>query len=120
VNREGDETNSEVEKALSGLSAESRAKTLAGLKDYLQFTGLNPKQLIEEAEADRRKSSAGGLPEERIYAFYKHLLTEKKVEKKLANSYFNAVRIFYKKNGCSLKVTLTRALKYAEYVLGIH
>ena len=118
MNREEYETYHEVETALSGLSPESRAKTLAGLKGYFAFTGLNPKQLIEEAET--RTSRAGVLPEERIFAFYKHLLTEQKVEKKLANSMFNAVRIFYKKNGCPLQVSLPRALKYAEYVLGIH
>ena len=118
MNREGAETYREVETAVSGLSPESRARTLAGLKAYFAFTGLSPKQCIDEAET--RTSSTGVLPEERIFAFYKHLLTEKHVEKKLANSMFNAVRIFYKKNGCPLTVSLPRALKYAEYVLGIH
>ena len=110
----------EIEKALRGLSKESRSINFSSLKAYIEFTELNPKQLIEEAKTDKMKVNPSGVPEERLYAFYKHLLTDKGLSKKLAGSYFNAVRVFYKKNGFPLKVTLTRALKYAEYVLGIH
>lgn len=114
------ETFIEVEKALCGLSEKSKQLTFSGLKSYIEFTALNPKQLIKEAKTDKVNPTSSGVPEERLYAFYKRLLTENGLSKKLAGSYFNAVRIFYKKNGFPLRVTLTRALKYAEYVLGIH
>lgn len=114
------ETFIEVEKALRGLSEKSRQLNFSSLKSYVKFTALDPKQLIEEAKTDKIKPNSSGVPEERLYAFYKHLLTNNGLSKKLAGSYFNAVRIFYKKNGFPLRVTLTRALKYAEYVLGIH
>jgi hypothetical protein len=114
------ESFSEIEKALSGLSGESKLKNLNVLKSYVEFTGLNPTQLIEEAKTDKCKPNPTYIPEQRLYSFFTHLLTNKEMDIKSACTYFNIVRLFYLKNNCPLKVSLPKALRYAEYVLGIH
>jgi len=45
----------EVRKWLNGRGKGTRMMYLMTLRFYCQFTGLNPTQLIDEAEADRAK-----------------------------------------------------------------
>ncbi|MEM3551145.1 MAG: hypothetical protein QXV01_08670 [Candidatus Bathyarchaeia archaeon] len=110
----------EVKKALSNLSEEAKSRLLSALEAYVKFTGLNPARLIEEAKADKLKSNPEYVSEERLYTFLGHLLTEQKVDQKLALSHFNDIRSFYAKNGVSLNVSIPRALRYAKYTLGVH
>ncbi|MEM2425023.1 MAG: hypothetical protein QXT06_03725 [Candidatus Bathyarchaeia archaeon] len=113
------ESYGEIAKFLQGQSEDIRSRNLSIIAEYIKFTKLNPKELIEEAVLDKQRQSPEYLPEQRLYSFFAHLLAEKKMDVESAIPYFNTVRIFYSKNGCPLKVSLPRALRYAEYMLGV-
>ncbi len=49
----------------------SRVVYLSAMKAYCEFTGLNPKELIDEAEEDRKKPvRQQGMPEMRLAEFF--------------------------------------------------
>ena len=46
----------EVKKWLDGKKGSTKIVYLSALRSYTQYTGLSPKQLIDSAEEDRKKS----------------------------------------------------------------
>ncbi|AGK61399.1 Site-specific recombinase XerD [Archaeoglobus sulfaticallidus PM70-1] len=105
----------EVEKWLNNVKGGSKPTYRAGLTLFCQWCGLNPAQLLDEAEEDRKKSRRErGKPEARLMEFYNYLINEKKVAKKTATLYFTAVRSFYKWNGFPLNVKTPKAAPKKE------
>ena len=86
----------------------------------MEYTGLTPTELIDEAEENRKKSRRNrGVPEGRVMGFYEWLLKEYRqkrrgpggrnrekgkigVSESMAGTYCNAIRAFYKSNGFEL------------------
>jgi len=116
----------EIQKWLSGRTEGTKYTYLSAMKAYVEFTGLNPKQLIDEIEEDRSKNLRfQGKPELRINQFYEWLTKEyaqklrgatrkrrangkKGVSESLAYSYCMAIRSFYKNNNFDLKSHLLK------------
>jgi len=110
----------EVKKWLAGKNERTVKQYLPALEEYVKFTGLNPEQLIDEAEGDRNKSRRyRGAPEGRLQEFHKYLLTSytrKRAKKekiglseKRAVVFFGAIRTFYERNGFELDVKTPKA-----------
>jgi len=105
----------EVKKWLIGKAKETKKVYLIALNIYCKYRGLNPKQLIDEIEEDRKKPRRErGEVEFKLKEFHEWLLNEKdkmqggwkprKVGKKgispkRANMIVNTIRSFYKTNG---------------------
>ena len=120
----------EVRKWIAQVKEGSRAPYLSAMRAYMEFTGLNPKELIDEAEEDRRKPRREqGKPEQRLAEFYKWLLNEyeiksrgrrrkntgkKGVSKKMASLYIAAMRSFYKRNGFPIMTKTPKATPKKE------
>jgi integrase/recombinase XerD len=116
----------EVKKWLAGVGVGSHKIYKSALRLFCEFTKLNPTQLIDEAEEDRKKSRREqGKPEARLMAWHKHLLTEYKkrggkgretvgVSKTRATGYFGAIRSFYRANGFPLSCKTPRAAPKKE------
>jgi len=67
----------EIEKWLAGRTDGTRRSYLSAMRAYIEFTGLDPGQLIDEIELDRQKSPREqGVPELRINKFYDWLVKE--------------------------------------------
>jgi len=106
----------EVKSALSNLSRSTFVGYRRGIRRYLEFTGLSPKELIEEAERDRRSSNQDikiGTPENRVREFGEWLKGVKgRFGKPLSLSEINimctAVHRFYKVNGYKINVPLPK------------
>lgn len=118
----------EVRRWLAGKPKETKRAYLVALKIYCRWRGLNPKQLIDEIEEDRKKPiRERGEIEYKLKEFYEWLLKEKKKEKKRkkekeekgvspkrAHMIISAVRSFYKANGfpiLNLKLPKPHTLK---------
>ena len=118
----------EVDKWLKGKKSGTQRNYISALSAYIEFTGLNPTQLIDEVEADREKSARErGAPEQRVKGFREWLVTEYRqktrgprdrpkkrrdkigVSETLANVYCMAVKSFYRDNGFKLHVKLGKA-----------
>jgi integrase len=111
----------EVERWLTGRTKGTKHAYLSAMKAYVEFRGLNPKELIDEIEEDRKKSQREqGTPELWLNKFYEWLTTQYAqksrgahrkrrangkigISSTLADSYCMAIRGFYKKNGFSVK-----------------
>lgn len=119
----------EVEKWLVDIKPSSRESYTSAMKVYMEFTGLNPTQLIDEAEEDRKQSRRQqGKPEQRLAEFYNWLVSEyvskawgnrikdkkKGISKKRAVSYVGSIRSFYKRNGFSIMSKTPRAAPKKE------
>jgi integrase len=116
----------EVKKWVREKSEGSVNNYLTAMKLYMNFTGLNPEQMIDEAEEDMKKSRRDrGTPESRLLDFHEYLLTKHSkmkgkrtgstgVSKNLAKMYFSAIRGFYKTNGFFLNVKTPRATNKKE------
>jgi len=116
----------DIKKWLREKSEGSVNNYLTAMNLFMNFTGLNPKQMIDEAEEDAKKSRRDrGLPESRLLDFHEYLLTKhskmrgKKndslgISKNLAKMYFSAIRGFYKTNGFFLNVKTPRATNKKE------
>jgi integrase/recombinase XerD len=106
----------ETKKWLNSVGKSSVEVYKSALRIYTSYTKLNPTQLIDEADEDRKKSRREqGAPEARLLSFYNWLLTEcpkrdskgratgkKGLSKMKAANYFCAIRSFYKANGFPL------------------
>ncbi len=85
---------------------------------------MNPKEIIDEAEEDRKKPRREqGKPEQRLMEFYNWLITEyepvgkdgkKGASKTLASTYFGAIRSFYKRNGFLINIKSPKAAPKKE------
>jgi integrase/recombinase XerD len=116
----------EVKKWLRGKSRGTARNYITALTLYIEFTGMNPEEIIDEAEEDRKKPRRQrGKPEERIEDFHEYLLNKhtrargkkaggRGVSKNLAKMYFSAIRGFYKANGFPLNVRTPRASNKKE------
>ena len=120
----------EVDKWLTGKKEGTAYNYVCALEAYIEFTGLNPTELIDEAELDREKSARErGVPEQKLKKFKEWLLTKYRqkrrgiktkdkprngkigVSETLANMYCGAIKSFYKANGFPLEVKLGKARK---------
>jgi len=105
----------EVRRWLNNVKEGSKPSYRAGLRLFCEWCNLNPSELLDEAEEDRKKSRRErGKPEARLMEFYNYLINEKKVAKKTATLYFTAVRSFYKWNGFPLNVKTPKAAPKKE------
>jgi integrase/recombinase XerD len=105
----------EVQRWLNNVKGNTVNSYKTGLTLFCKWTGMNPVQLLDEAEEDRMKSRRErGKPEARLMEFYNYLISEKKVAKKSATLYFTAVRSFYKWNGFPLNVKTPKAAPKKE------
>lgn len=94
----------EVSKWLSGVKPKSKKSYLTAMKQWIEYTGLNPTQLIDEIESDRqRPRRERGKPEQRLNEFHTWLQSNngdgRGLSKKSAALYISAVRSFYRANG---------------------
>jgi len=120
----------EVKKWLGSVGKSTQKIYRSVLPVYVEFRGLNPTQLIDEIEEDRKKSRRErGIPEQRIMEFYNYLQTEfvrrrtkpngekpLGVSKHTATLWLLVVRSFYKANGFSLMIKTPRAAPKKENV----
>ena len=123
----------EVEKWLVNKSKGTVVNYKAGMDAYIEFTKLNPTELIDEAEADREKKvRERGEPELKVKKFKQWLMTEYRqrthgprnrskkrrdkigISEGLANMYCSAMKSFYRANGFRLDVKLGKARKRKE------
>ena len=123
----------EVKRWLQGKAEGTKPTYICALKSFLEFTGLSPKQLIDEAELDRQKSvRERGGPEYKVGSFYDWLLNEyvqkirgrtkgirvnsakKGTSKNLATSYANTIKGFYRVNGFPLTVEIQKGAPKKE------
>ena len=120
----------EVKKWIVQVKPSSQPSYLSALKAYVEFTGLNPKELIDEAEEDRRKPRRKqGKPEQRLAEFHRWLLSDYEVKtrgknrkpsgrkglsKMMAATYVAAIRSFYRRNGFPIMTKTPKAAPKKE------
>lgn len=119
----------EVKRWLQNKADGTKPMYISALRAFIEHTGLSPKQLIDEADADRQKSHRSrGAPEDRIREFHTWLLKDyilkargrnngtrqvtakKKIgtSKNLAHTYSMAICGFYKANGFPLSLNIPK------------
>ena len=122
----------EIKKWITQVKESSRVVYLSAMKAYCEFTGLNPKELIDEAEEDRKKPvRQQGMPEMRLAEFFEWLITEyevkargkvrrpsgrKGISKMMALTYVGALRSFYRRNGFPITSKLPKAAPKPENI----
>ncbi len=119
----------EVKKWLSTVKESSRRDYKTAMRLYMEFTGLNPTQVIDEAEEDRGKPRRGqGKPEQRLADFYNYLLNDyekhpmgmrkgsgnKGVSKSRARNCITSLRSFYRRNGFPIMTKSPKAAPKKE------
>jgi len=122
----------EIEKWISQVKESSKAAYLSAMRAYCEFTGLNPKELIDEIEEDRKKPRREqGKPEHRLAEFFNWLLNEYEIKsrgrkqdrkgsgrkgasKKMAALYVTAIRSFYRRNGFPITTKTPKAAPRKE------
>ncbi|MFO8133660.1 MAG: integrase, partial [Thermoplasmatota archaeon] len=108
----------EIERWLTGSPYSTKANYLSSLKKYLIYRDMNPEKLIDEIEADRKKSKREqGEVELEAKKFLEWLRTdreketggynprktgEKGMSDKAVASILGAIRSFYRANGFTL------------------
>jgi len=110
----------EVQRWLRAKSNSTKGRYLLCIKRYCDFTKLNPTELIDEAENDRKgPRRSRGKPEDRLLQFQEHLNEYKQQGRKNFNSslsdstisiYFNAIRSFYNSNQFWLGIKSPKAV----------
>lgn len=122
---------SEVQRWLESQKESTKHVYLQALISFTDFTKLNPKELIDLAEEDQKKSQRErGEPARKILAFYKWLTTEyvrkergngtkniqskKQLSRNLACTYSQAIKGFFKQNGFSLSVKMAKPVGKKE------
>ena len=113
----------EVKRWLVGKGRTTKSEYLGALRIYTDYRGLDPKQLIDEIEEDRKKPRRErGEVEFKLKEFHEWLLNEKEKEKgggggktgekgvstKRAATIMGAIRSFYKANGFPITIKLPR------------
>ena len=94
----------EVDRWLYGRSKNTVKNYSSDLGQYCVFRKMNPQELIDEIEEDRKKTRRErGLPEYRLKEFIEKLKGEEKSEHTIARSVV-AIKSFYKSNGYPLLV----------------
>lgn len=115
----------EVSKWLSTIKGSTKNYYKTAMKTYVDYTGLNPTQLIDEAEEDRKKSRREqGKPEQRLTDFFNWLINEYKskrtngsevgISKNLSKTYVAAIRSFYRRNGFPIMTKSPKAAPKKE------
>lgn len=116
----------EIKKWVQGKKESSINNYFTAMRLYTDYTGMDPEQLIDEAEEDaKRPRRERGKPESRIMDFHKYLLNEHErmrgknvgergVSRNLSKMYFSAIRGFYKENGFPLNVKTPKATNKRE------
>jgi len=115
----------EVSKWLSNIKGSTKNYYKTAMKTYVEFTGLNPTELIDEAEEDRKKSRREqGQPEQRLADFFNWLQEEYKpkrngenktgISKNLSKTFIAAIRGFYRRNGFPIMTKSPKAAPKKE------
>jgi integrase/recombinase XerD len=121
----------EIQRWLKGKNRGTKDVYLGAIRAYIEYTGLSPKQLIDQAEEDRKKSARErGDPEFKVSSFFEYLVNDYMqkgkgrkdrkpngkigLSRNLASAYANAVRGFYKQNGFPLIVSIPKAVPKKE------
>lgn len=115
----------EVKRWLAGKPKQTKKGYISKLKAYLNYRKMNPKELIDEIEEDRKKPRREmGEVEFKLKEFYEWILNQKEKEsggwkvsktgkkglsKKSAVGMIGAVRSFYRANGFPLNMKIPRA-----------
>jgi len=113
----------EVKRWLVRKSRTTKSEYLGALRIYTDYRGLNPTELIDEIEEDRKKSPRDrGEVEYKLKEFHEWLLNEREKEKKggrgttgekgvspkRAATIMGSIRSFYKANGFPITIKLPR------------
>jgi len=117
----------EVRVWLQGIKPKTRKNYLTELRKYIEYTGLRPSELIDEAEEELRKPRRErGKLHERVVGFYNWLLNEYRTTKKVRGRHkvgvtpyrariaVRTVLSFYQKNGIPLSVKLPKTVPNRE------
>lgn len=124
------EERPEVKKWLGRVGKSTRNTYMSVLPVYVNFRELNPTQLIDEIEEDRKKSRRErGVPEQRMMEFYNYLISDferrrsrpngekpKGVSKAVASNWLRVIMGFYKANGFPLTMKVPKAAPKKENV----
>ncbi len=116
----------EIERWLTGSPYSTKANYLSSLKKYLRYRDMDPEELIDEIEMDRKKSMREqGEVELEVKKFLEWLRTdrekqtggyrpkktgEKGMSDKAISSILGAIRSFYRANGFTLNVETPKAV----------
>jgi len=113
----------EVKRWLVGKGRTTKSEYLGALRIYTDYRGLDPTELIDEIEEDRKKSRRErGEVEYKLKKFHEWLLNEREKEKKgghgttgekgvstkRAATIMGSIRSFYKANGFPITIKLPR------------
>jgi integrase/recombinase XerD len=121
----------EVQRWLKARKKGTKNLYLIAIRAFMEYTGLSPKQLIDLAEEDRKKSARQrGDPEYKVSSFYDYLVNDyvqkgkgktfrtpdgkKGLCRSTASSFANAIRGFYKQNGFPLILKLPKSASKKE------
>jgi hypothetical protein len=67
----------EIRKWLTGKNKSTKNFYLSAVRAFIEFTKLSPKELIDLADGDRRKSSRErGDPELKVTSFFEYLIND--------------------------------------------
>jgi hypothetical protein len=67
----------EIQRWLKGKSKGTKNFYLSAIRAFIEYTGLSPKQLIDSAEEDRKKSARErGDPEFKVSSFFEYLVND--------------------------------------------
>jgi integrase/recombinase XerD len=115
-------TDEEAQRFLKGRSRATVSAYRGALRLYVEWSGMAPKELIDEAEEDRKRPRRHrGKPERRLQDFYEWLRSKytlkygkfrgkRGLSKKRAALMFSAIKMFYDENGFPLKIKNPRAM----------
>lgn len=107
-----------IQRWLEGRNENTLASYTSAMKNYLKFTGITPKELIEEAHEDAKRPplEREKLPEQRVKKFFKWVQTQysrrqtttkrKDLSPTTARMYIGAIMSFYSEFG--YKMTFRR------------
>ncbi len=117
----------ELREWLQDVKPHTRANYLTEFRKYVEYTGLTPRQMIDEAEAELRlHRRQRGKVKERILGFYEWLINEYTTSRRVrgrikkgvtpyrARIAVRAILSFYRKNGITINVKLPKAVPSKE------
>lgn len=129
-NRKLIEDSFEVARWLKGKNKGTKQLYLHAMRTYCEYTGQSPKQLIDVAEEDRKKSiRARGEPELKLSSFFEWLTSDyaqmkkgrakkasgkKGLSRNLSYVFTSSIKGFYRQNGFPLAIKIPRAIPKKE------
>jgi len=131
LERKNLEKYTEVEKWLTGKTIGTKTNYLSALKSFIEYTKQNPTELVDLAEADRKKPiRQQGEVETKVKGFFEWLTTvyiqksrgprKRKesgkvgISRNLAVAYSYGIKSFFESNGFPLNIKLPKAAPKKE------